>query len=299
MPTLERKKDGDYYIRAYSRSQECIMTWQVRGSGLTYLNGHGVYAGKRFSTRLLLDMIDANHVFTGSSGIHQGSVSRQSRPTKPIPLPVKKTTSMNNSFPRVNNPRKSKGNTRPDAIIRSTTSLVFRKYKKRWELLIVFPKIFVDASTEQLFMGGCCLTVVGATNTLKTKQLLPNRGEASLTVIPQIADYVIKLGGTGPSCENLWSLLRESKNVMREVKGLSPSGTVFKAHNEVLPWKEGTRLNKQVPMIPDQSYFVVFHKSYEPNLVLPTLKVKNFGNIGMWEAWEIQFPVGAGTDLSS
>jgi hypothetical protein len=298
MPTLEQKEDGDYYIRAYSHSKGCIVTWQVRGSGLTYLNRHGVYAGQTFSTKLLQDLIVANGVFTGGSGSHMGNAVKQRRSLMPITVPMRNTSSMNISLPGTSTPQKSQDNGRPATLIRKSTSFVFRKYKNRWELLMVFPQLLLD-DPKELLTSGCRLTVVGATHALKAKQLLRGRGEASLTVRPQMDDYAIKLNGTGSSCENLWSLLKESKNIIHEVKGLSSSGTVFKKHKEALPFKEGIRLYQHEPMILGHSYFVVFHKAYEPKSVPHALTINNLGNIGMWEAWEIRLPLKTETVLGS
>lgn len=297
MPRLEQKEDGDYYIRNYIRSKGCWSTWQVRGSGLTILNRHGVYAGNRFPTKLLHDLIEANHVFTNGSGIKPSNAERQNRSFMPRTVSAINASSKNSSLSRTSGLQKSRGNVKPSTIIRKSTSLVFRKYKKRWELLIVFPKLLVDEPKE-LLTSCCRLTVVGASNTLKAKKLLHNSGEAFLSVMPQIDDYRIKLIGTGSSYENLLSLLIKSKNLIQEMKGLSPSGTVFEEHKEVLPLKEGIRLMEHEPMILGHSYFVVFHKAYEPKSVPYSASVNNLGNIGMWEAWKVQLPNKADDALS-
>ncbi len=146
MPTLEQKEDGDYFVRAYSHSKGCILTWQVRGSGLTYLNKRGIDTGNTFAAKLLKEMIDANHVFTGGSGVHLGSAGIQNRSFKSTTVPGRNTSSQ--SSPRLTNgPQKSQPHRQPAGTFAGKTiSLVFRKYKKRWELLIVFPSVKIDES---------------------------------------------------------------------------------------------------------------------------------------------------------
>ena len=75
-----------------------------------------------------------------------------------------------------------------------------------------------------------------------------------------------------------------------EVKGLDLSGTVFKKNKEALPLKEGLRLDGHGPMAPGISYYLVFHRGYEPKSAPDSLIITNLGDVGLWEAWEIQLP---------
>src|SRR5579859_7316586 len=204
MPTLEQKDDGDYYIRSYAHSKGYIITWQVRGSGVTYLNRNGVYPGNTFSVTLLQDMIAANHVFTNGSGSRPGSPDKQNQSsitiTNPIiKTPLKSIPIIKNSLPQTGIPQKDKDNGSPTIIVKRSTSLVFRNNKNKWELQIAFPK---------------------------------------------------------------------QSRLEREVKGLRPSGTLFKKHKEAISLKEAMslkrntsvqesiRLEEHAPILLGHSYFM-------------------------------------------
>lgn len=305
MPRLVQKENGDYCIRAYSHSKDGIDTWQVRDLGLTYLERKGVYAGKTFPAWQLQEMIESNWVFIGGSGTHSRNAVIQNRPIISATTSAKNPPITKNSFQmiRARSPQKSKSNmlqavTQSSHPVRKTTSLVFRKYKKRWELLIVFPKLHVDASKSPL-TNGYSLTVVGSSKVLKANQLQSVHSEASISVSPQERDYKLKLVGPNPPCNDLRSLLEESGISLDDVKGLDTLGTVFKKNGEALPLNEGLRMDEHDPLLLGESYYLVFNTDCEPEWVPRTLEVKILGNIGVWEAWEIQLPKKTDTNLSS
>ena len=298
MPTLEQKENGDYYIRAYSHFKGDIVTWQVRDLGLTYLQRKGVYAGKTFPAWQLQEMIESNWAYIGGSDIHSKSADIQNRPIISAAASAKNSPFTKNPFQIIptKNSQKSKSNieqvvNQPSHIMGKTTSLVFRKYKKGWELLIVFPKLNSYIS-KRLFACGCSLTVESAINILKAKQL--QRDYTYLAVMPQEMNYGIKLICTSSSHTDLRPLLMDLKNSsICEVKGLGRSGTVFKKHKEALSLNEGIRLEDHKAMVLGGSYYVVFHKASVPKSVPDTLAFKSLGDVGMWEAWEIQLPLKA------
>ena len=305
MPRLVQKENGDYCIRAYSHSKDGIDTWQVRDLGLTYLQRKGIYAGKTFPAWQLQEMIESNWVFIGGSGTHSKNAVIQNRPIISATASAKNPPFTKNSFQiiQTKKPQKSKNNiqqavTRSPHIDRKTTSLVFRKYKKRWELLIVFPRLYVDASKSPL-TNGYSLTVVGSSKTLKANQLQSVYSEASIPVSPQEEDYKLKLMGPNPPYNDLRTLLEESEISLDDVKGLDTLGTVFKKNSEALPLNEGSRMDEHDPLMLGESYYLVFNTDCEPEWVPRTLEVKILGNIGTWEAWEIQLPKKIDTNLSS
>ena len=277
MPVLEQREDGGYYIRAYSHSKGCFITWQVSGPGYTFLNKQGIYEGNKFSLSVLQSMVNSNLVSTAGSGIHSGNAGNQNGSVIATSAPAKKLSLMNNSIQtiRPKSFQKSKSQTQKAApqymsIERKTTSLVFRKYKKRWELLIAFPKLSHDVS-ERLSASGCSLTVDSAINILKAKQLQNNN--AFLAVMPQDVHYGIRLVGSCSSHTNLWSLFMDLKNSsISEVNGLNLSGTVFEKNREALPLKEGLPLGRLEPLSMGNSYYLVFHKAYKPTSVPHTIR---------------------------
>ncbi|MGH2493532.1 MAG: hypothetical protein ACRDIV_02405 [Ktedonobacteraceae bacterium] len=299
MPRLVQKENGDYCIRAYSHSKDGIDTWQVRDLGLTYLERKGVYAGKTFPAWQLQEMIESNWVFIGGSDIHSKNAVIQNRPIISATASARNSPFTKNPFQIIptRSPQKSKSNiqrvvNQPSHNIGKTTSLVFRKYKKRWELLIVFPKLNSYVSERLFARGFCSLTVEGAIHTLKIEQL--QRNYTYLAVMPQEMNYGIKLISTSSSRTDLRPLLMDLKNSsICEVKGLSLLGTVFKKHKEALSSNEDIRLEDHKAMVLGDSYYVVFHKASVPKSVPDTLAFKSLGDVGMWEAWEIQLPLKA------
>ena len=297
MPRLEQKEDGDYYIRAYSHASGCVITWQVSGLGYTFLNKHGIYEGNKFSFSLLQKMISSNLVYTGGSGIHPtNNFSNHNRsimsPTgiaKPLSLMKNSYQIIRTKNPQISNSNIQRAVTQPSHPIGKTTSLVFRKYKKRWELLIVFPKLLTDAS-KKLLTNSSHLTVVGSMDTLKAKCFQSGISEASIPVRPQAANYELELVGSDSSCHDLWSFLEESVISIGGVKGLNLSGTVFQKHMEALPLNEGFRLDDHEVMVLGESYYVVFHKADALQLIPDTLIYKSLGEVGVWETWGIQLP---------
>ena len=149
---------------------------------------------------------------------------------------------------------------------------------------MVFPKLHID-QPKKLLTDGSRLTVDGAENVLKAGKLAREKGETSLTVKPQMGDYQIKLIGTDNSCEHLRALFQELMYWRDNVKGLSPSGTVFKIHTAS---KVGIRLNPDEPMMSGRSYYLVFHEDHGPKSVPRALIMHDLGNLGMWKAWELQ-----------
>lgn len=247
MPTLEQKDNGDYYIRSYAHSKGCMITWQVRGSGVTFLNRNGVYSGNTFSVTLLQDMIAANHVFTNGSGIRSGTPDKQNQSsitiTNPIiKTPLKSIPIIKNSPPQTSIPQRDKDNGSPTTIVKRSNALVFRNNKNQWELQIAFPK---------------------------------------------------------------------QSNLVHEVKGLRPSGTLFKKYKEAISLKEAMslkrntsvqesiRLDEHAPMLLGHSYFMVFRSDCEPKPIPRTLTIYKLENVGVWEAWGIGLPMKRDDALDS
>lgn len=65
MPTLQRRLDGNYFIR---RRYDNHQTWQVTGHGVRVLSEYGVRCGCRFDHRLFWLLCNRGDVYVGSRG---------------------------------------------------------------------------------------------------------------------------------------------------------------------------------------------------------------------------------------
>lgn len=294
MPTLEQKENGDYFIRSRIASSGTIITWQVRGMGISFLQKHGVNPGNQFDQKLLQEMIRCNYVFTGGSGTgdtNQKQIAQLELVNKkPAVFSNRDYSFMGNQTQISSKPQLNKvSDEPPGTFARKPILLVFRKYKYRWELLLIFPKVQLDTvDLNALASNNGRLTVNGALKSLKTQKLFSNTGEVSLAVLPQRNTYSFKLLGTGSSKITIWGLLHNAKYFLCDVKGLNPNGTFFIKKQE--SFEEGIRLRANESLFSGHSYYLIFHKESPPQWFPKNLMVKNLGNVGAWEALEIKLP---------
>ena len=66
MPTLEITNEGNYIIKTFIYGKH--VTYQLRGTGVTFLNNYGIEAGDKFSPKLLHELRERKLVFTNGSG---------------------------------------------------------------------------------------------------------------------------------------------------------------------------------------------------------------------------------------
>ncbi|SRR6266516_1298366 len=288
MPTFEQKQDGDYFIRARISSNNSIITWQVSAMGVTFLHKHGVHAGVNFSRSLLSEMIELNLVSTGGSGTQGNLFKPVSSGSTPVREDWQATIQAHTATPHPPRPYKNRissgkmkslsspvDNVNETLPINKKASMFFKKYKRRWGLLVAFPEFpafWVDTKNS---LNGCRLQLDGAIGSLKVIRLMHGSGGASLPVIPQERTYKVNLIGPWPTHLKGW---------IQDIEGLKPSGTVFN-HNE-----QGSRLNEHEPLLAGKSYYVVISTTNQLYPIPRTIEICHLGSQEMWVAWELKFP---------
>ncbi|HLI07391.1 MAG TPA: hypothetical protein VKV40_12550 [Ktedonobacteraceae bacterium] len=96
MPRPEQTQNGNYIIRSRISGSNSVVTWQVMGGGVTFLNQRGIEAGDQFPKDWLFEFIEKRLVFTGSSGINpqkeRPDRAKAQKSMMPTQIPTKPTS---------------------------------------------------------------------------------------------------------------------------------------------------------------------------------------------------------------
>jgi hypothetical protein len=69
MATLKRRRDGAYYLVGTIRHSRTVVTWQIRGSGVDFLQERGYVAGSYVDSDMLDLLQRMNWIYTGGGGV--------------------------------------------------------------------------------------------------------------------------------------------------------------------------------------------------------------------------------------
>lgn len=260
MPTLNRRRDGGYFIRGSVAGRLC--TWQIHDEGLALLQLFKIdgVTNNFVPLRLVHELRKKGFIYTGGSGIQPGPTLEENLAT----------------------------NGRTEFLL-----LALAEESEGWSLSLVFPELPPNllgglGADELVQLLACCFFRINGNDTLPAIRLWPGKGGTVLSVPPQNNPYTVELVGDWPAAWDLnaWIIGAE---------GLQPEGTLF-AGAEV----EGVRLRPGEPVAPNTSYYLVVSASSgrRPATYLPrTVQRRWLGQFHGWEAWELHLPSVADSSL--